>query len=118
MLSALFLARLFLGLRLPDLPYTAPRWYLPLSGAVWGITALAAGSGLLAGRRWAPPVARAAAVAFAAWYWADRLMLVRTDFALRSWPAAAVITLAALGLVTWGLSRPSARGYFGRTTDE
>jgi hypothetical protein len=118
MLSALFLARFFLGLRLPDLPYTVPRWYLPLTGAVWGSAALVTGVGLLAGMRWAVGVARVGATAFAAWAWADRLLLVHTEFSLRSRPAAAAITLAALGLTFWVLSRPHVRRYFGRTMDE
>jgi hypothetical protein len=118
MLSALFLARFFLGLRLPDLPYTVPRWYMPLTGAVWGAAALVTGVGLLAGMRWAAGAARVGAAAFAAWAWADRLLLVPTESALHSWPAAAAITLAALGLTFWALSRPHVRRYFGRTTDE
>jgi hypothetical protein len=118
MLSALFLARLLLGLRLPDLPSTVPRWYVPLTGAVWGSAALVTGVGLLAGMRWAAGAARLGATAFAAWAWADRLLLVHTDFALGSWPAAAAITLVALGLTFWALSRPHVRRYFGRTMNE
>jgi len=117
-LSVLFLARLVLGLRLPDLHYTVPRWYIPLSGGVWGALALGTALGLLTGRPWASPTARFGAILFAAWYWADRLLFVHTEYARRSLPAAAALTLAGLGFTFWALTRPHARTYFGRPTDE
>ena len=86
--AAFYLARLVLSLALPDLPLSVPEWYLPLTGAVWGGAALALGFGLLRGSRrayrflfWAVPI-------YLGWYWADRLLLVRSDFAQRSLPAA------------------------------
>lgn len=117
-LSALYLGRLILGLRLPDLPYTAPRWYIALSGGIWGALTLGTGVALLAGRPWASPAARLEAILFAAWYWADRLLFVHTEYARRSWPAAAALTLAGLGFTFWVLTRPHARRYFGRSMDE
>lgn len=114
--SAFYLARLLLSLALPDLPLSVPEWYFPLTGAVWGGLALFLGIGLLRGSRrayhflfWAAPV-------YLGWYWADRLFLVRSDFAQRSLPAAVVMSAAAIVLVYLALTRPSVRIYFGERT--
>ena len=114
--AAFYLARLVLSLALPDLPLSVPEWYLPLTGAVWGGAALALGFGLLRGSRrayrflfWAVPI-------YLGWYWADRLLLVRSDFAQRSLPAALVMSAIAVALVYLAVTRPSARMYFGERT--
>jgi len=114
--AAFYLARLVLSLALPDLPLSVPEWYLPLTGAVWGGAALVLGFGLLRGSQrafrflfWAVPV-------YLGWYWADRLLLVRSDFAQRSLPAALVMSAIAVALVTLALTRPSVRLYFGERT--
>ena len=114
--AAFYLARLVLSLALPDLPLSVPEWYLPLTGAVWGGAALVLGFGLLRGSRrayrflfWAVPV-------YLGWYWADRLLLVRSDFAQRSLPAALVMSAIAVALVYLAVTRPSARMYFGERT--
>jgi hypothetical protein len=69
---------------------------------------------LIAGRRWAYWAAAMAAPALVIWYWADRLFLVRTDYAQRTWPAAVLGSGILLGLVAYALTRPSTRRYFGR----
>jgi len=114
--AAFYLARLVLSLALPDLPLSVPEWYLPLTGAVWGGAALVLGFGLLRGSRrayrflfWAVPI-------YLGWYWADRLLLVRSDFAQRSLPAALVMSAIAVALVYLAVTRPSARMYFGERT--
>ena len=114
--AAFYLARLVLSLALPDLPLSVPEWYLPLTGAVWGGAALVLGFGLVRGSRrayrflfWAVPV-------YLGWYWADRLLLVRSDFAQRSLPAALVMSAIAVALVVLALTRPSVRMYFGERT--
>lgn len=117
-LSVLYVARLLLGLRLPDLPYTVPRAYIALSGGAWGAIGCAGTIGLFRGLPWAPRLTRVGAVLFAAWYWLDRVLFVHTEYALRSWPGAAVLTLAAVGFTFWALSRPHVRHYFGRSLDE
>lgn len=117
-LAALSLLRLVLSLSLPPLPLTVPRAYLSFTGAVWGAVGLAVGAGLIAGRRWAYRAAAIAAPALVVWYWADRLLLVRTDYAQRTWPAAALVSGIFLGLVAYALTRPSARRYFGRPKDD
>jgi hypothetical protein len=112
-LSAFGLARLSLGISLPALPLTVPRGYLALSGGVWAAAGLATAVGLFYGARWAPRLARAAAIVLAAWYWGDRLLFVQTDFARQSWPAALSSTLAALLALFWVLRRSTVRHFFG-----
>ena len=114
--AAFYLTRLVLSLRLPDLPLSVPSWYLPLTGAVWGGGSLVLGIGLLRGSRrayrtlfWAVPV-------YLAWYWADRLLFVRSDFAQRSLPAALVISAIFVVVVVVAMSRPSTRVYFEERT--
>jgi len=114
-LAALSLARLILSLSLPLLPLTVPPAYLTATGAIGVVLGLAVGIGLLAGRRWAYPSAAALTAVLTVWYWADRWLLVRTDYAQRTWPGAVVVTLILLALVAYAWSRPSTRRYFGRS---
>jgi hypothetical protein len=116
--AAFYLARLALGLALPDLPLSVPDWYLPLTGAVWGALALATGVGLWRGARrayramfWLTPL-------YLAWYWADRLLFMRSDFAQRSQPAAVVLSVVGVAAVYLVLTRHAARFYFEESTDE
>jgi len=95
---------------------SVPAWYLPLTGAIWGGVALVLGLGLLRGSRrayrllfWAVPI-------YLGWYWADRLLFVRTDFAQRSLPAALLMSAVALAAVALALTRPAVRTFFGETT--
>ena len=111
-LAALQFARLALGLGLPALPLSIPRWYIPLLSAVWGLSAALAAYGLLRGHSWAYTLTCWGSVALAAWYWLDRLWLVRSDYARRTWPIGLVFTLIALGAVFWALSRPVTRKFF------
>ncbi len=104
--------RLVVGLSLPDLPLTIPSWYLPMAGGVWGLLGLAAAFGLFGGRSWAPNLVRWGTGAFFIWYWADRLLLARSDYALRSWPLAAALSAGVLVWITWSLRRPAVRAYF------
>ena len=115
-LAAFYLARLVLSLAPPDLPLSVPAWYLPLTGAIWGGVALVLGVGLLRGSRRAYRLLFWAAPIYLLWYWTDRLLFVRSDFAQRSLPAALVLSAVGLALVYLALTRPSARTYFGERT--
>ena len=115
--AAFYLARLVLGLALPDLPMSVPAWYLPLTGAIWGGLALVLGVGLWRGSRRAYRALFWLAPIFVAWYWMDRLLFVRSDFAQRSLPAALVMTILAAGLLYVALTHRSARTYFEENPD-
>jgi len=115
--ATFYLARLALSLSSLDLPLSVPDWYLPLTGAIWGGVALALGLGLLRGSPLAYRFTFWMAVVYWVWYWADRQLLVKTDFAQRSQPAALVVTIVSLILTVWTLTRPSARAFFEESTD-
>jgi hypothetical protein len=112
-LAAVFLIRLTTGLRPPSFPNTIPGWYLPLTGAVWGVGGMVLSYGMLTGKPWAPFLARLSAIAFTAWYWADRLLLAKSDYAALSRPADAAVNLIVLVILLWGLHRDGTRDYFG-----
>ncbi len=112
-LAAVFLIRLATGLRPPSFPNTIPVWYLPLTGAVWGVGGVMLAYGILTGKPWAPSRARVGALGFTAWYWADRLLLAKSDYAALSRPADAAGNLIALVILLWGLHRDGTRDYFG-----
>jgi hypothetical protein len=115
--GAFYLARLALSLSLPDLPLSVPAWYFPLTGAIWGGMALVLGVGLLRGERWARRFTLWIGPIYWLWYWSDRLLLVHTDFAQRSLPAALVLSTGAVVLLLWGLTRPAARAFFEERPD-
>lgn len=115
-LAAVFLIRLATGLRPSSFPNTIPGWYLPLTGAVWGMGGVMLAYGILTGKPWAPSRARVGALVFTAWYWADRLLLAKSDYAALSRPADAAVNLMALAILIWGLHREDSRDYFGERT--
>jgi hypothetical protein len=117
-LAAFYLARLVLGLALPDLPLSVPDWYLPLTGAAWGAVALVEGVGLWRAARRAYRAMFWLTPAYLAWYWADRLLFVRSDFAQRSQPAAIVLSVIGAALVYLVLTRRSVRSYFEERVDD
>ncbi|MGD2253864.1 MAG: hypothetical protein PVF70_13195, partial [Anaerolineales bacterium] len=110
--SSLFLLRLAEALQTIPLPSVVPPWYFPLTGAIWGLGSLAAAVGLFLGWAWARPATLWGAGAFGLWYWADRLLLVQTDYAKRSWPSAAVLTLFFMTGLLWILNLPASRRFF------
>jgi hypothetical protein len=111
-------ARFVLGLALPDLPLSVPKWYIPLTGAVWGMGGLAVGAGLFAGRAWAPAAARASALAFTAWYWSDRLLFAQSDYVVQLRPLSIVVNLMCLGFLFFSLGRRDTIRYFGEIAHE
>ena len=116
--AGLQITRLAAGLRLPDLPFQVPAWYVPLMGALWGGVALATAGGLFAGSPWAPSAARWSSLAYAAWYWADRLWFGQTDYTRRTWPFALAITILCLTVIFVTLNIQSVKRYYQENTNE
>lgn len=116
--SAFYLARLALSLSLPALPLSVPDWYLPLTGGLWGGVGLALAAALWRGVRGADRAAGSAGAVYLLWYWFDRLVFVQTDFAQRSLPTAAVLSVLGAALLYGALTQPSVRDFFLETPDE
>lgn len=108
-----YLIRMAGSLTAPDLPLSVPRWYPGLTGAVWGIAWCAGAASAFFGRRWAPRVILAVGVAFLAWYWFDRMVFVRSAYALRTMPFSAGLTVLGVLLTVIVLRQPSVRAFFG-----
>jgi len=100
----------------PDLPLSVPRGYLPVTGAVWGVGWIGAAVALFTRRRWARRVLILCGVGFLIWYWADRLLFVRSEHALRTLPFSLALTAVGTALVLLALRQPSVRRYFGEST--
>jgi hypothetical protein len=91
--------------------------YLALTGLGWGVVFLAAAWGLWLGRRWAPRYTQGAALAFAAYYWIDRLFVADAAATASSVPFAAVLTALILLFIFWAFSRPKVKAFFGASHD-
>ncbi len=102
----------FAGLGLPDLPYSVPRAYLLARNALWaawgGLSALFA----FRGKPGAAGLLRVGGLLVLGWYWADRLLLARSDYTRSRWPLAVITTALAVTTVAVILSRPKVRDYF------
>ncbi|MCJ7676856.1 MAG: hypothetical protein MUO35_03955 [Anaerolineales bacterium] len=114
-LGAIYLIRMAGGLMAPDLPLSVPRGYLPVTGAVWGLGWVTAAAALFTGRRWAPRMLAVLGTAFLMWYWADRMLFVRSEHALRTLPFSLALTAVGTALVLLALRQPSVRRYFGES---
>ena len=114
--SVIHFAGLVASFRLPELSLPFPDWYLLLRNGLWGLSGLIAAGGLFFSRSWAPSFTQWAGFAFGLWYWSDRLLLARSDYAKRSWPAAAGLTLLAVLWLLWILKRPSIQDFFWEST--
>jgi hypothetical protein len=64
------------------------------------------------GRQSAVGLLRVGGLVGLGWYWADRLLLTRSDFTRDRWPLAALFTVLAVASVAVILSRPNVREYF------
>jgi hypothetical protein len=117
-LGLVYLVRMVGGLTAPDLPLSVPRWYPPLTGAVWGIGWVIAAAASFTGHRSARRLIRVIGVAFLAWYWFDRLVFVRSVYALRTTPFSLGITTLGAILVIVVLRQPTVRRFFGESNDE
>jgi hypothetical protein len=103
---------------MPEFPTSVPQWYLPLTGALWAIVGLLAGTGLFRRLTWAPKFLKWASVCFVAWYWLDRLFFVRSEYGRSNWPASLIISVFALITIFSIQSRLDVRRYFQEKLNE
>jgi hypothetical protein len=117
-LGLVYLLRLVGGLLAPDLPLSVPKWYPPLTGAVWGTAWCAIALAAFIGRRWARRGVLVIGVAFLAWYWLDRLAFARSAYALRSIPFSLLFSALSAGAVIAILRLHAVRAYLGGSGHE
>lgn len=111
-LTAVLFAGFAAGLSLPALPLAVPKWYLLLRNGLWGLSGISAAVGLFFGRAWGPTLTRWWGGVLFVWYWGERLLFARSEFAKRSWPADLGLTVLAMVWALWLLRRSGVRSYF------
>jgi hypothetical protein len=97
--SILFIVRFYLSYHLPNLPITIPRWYLSLTGFVWGLAGLVLSYGLFQIYPWALRMLTWGSLSFSGWYWLDRLFFASSEYSQLNWIASLILTFIALGLI-------------------
>ncbi len=91
--------------------------YLALTGLIAGGIGLFLAWGLWKGRGWAPRFTMLASLAYAAYYWLDRLLLSNADSRRSNLPFSVGATLVLLALIFYILSRRRAKAFFGDDYD-
>lgn len=120
MFTGLQVMRVWAALRswdvLNSLPLQVPPAYFLASGALWATL----GGGLLYGlvlrRAWAPRLARWASVGYAAFFWADRLLLQARGPHNSSWMFEAALGSIVLASVFAIMASPDTKAYYDENT--
>ncbi len=115
-ISAVNIVRFFASFQIPALELNVPIWYFTLTGALWSGVCLALSIGLYTGRQWASKLTSWLSFVYVAWYWLDRILFVKTDYARGSTIAAIGTTILGLGFVLWTVLRSNAASYFQETS--
>jgi hypothetical protein len=90
--------------------------YIGLTGALWGAVGALLAWATWSRQRWALQALLGASAAYAAWAWADRLMVQAQIGA--NWPFAILMTVVVLGYVIAVAIDPRNRAYFGKEAHE
>ena len=101
---------------MPELPISIPKWYLPLTGAFWGLVGLIVSYGLFRGNTWAIKLLSWGSLCFVAWYWLDRFAFVRSEYGRSTWPAAVTFTLITVLIIFLSQKRIDVKAYFQEKT--
>jgi hypothetical protein len=84
--------------------------YIAATGTAWTAVGLFLLWSIWRGKAWTRPAILAAAGAYGAWAWADRLLI--RAWAPPSWPFALVVTILALAYTAWVVLDPDNIPYF------
>jgi len=96
---------------LTGLPGVSPT-YLAFTGLVWASTGLLLFWGLWRGHARAARFAPGYLLAFALYYWLDRIFIANPAISLANWPVTAVLTIVGLAYMFWALRARASRNYF------
>jgi hypothetical protein len=111
-LAALQLLRFLAALRLPDLGYSVPTWYLGVRNGLWFVLLLGIGLSLFSGRRWALRGVQVGTLLLFLWYWIDRLLLVQSNYIRQTSALSALLSITSIALFFWILSRSQVKTFF------
>jgi hypothetical protein len=115
-ITGIHLVRLIQTLSLWDFLSSLPRVspaYLALTGLFWTLAGLPVIAGLWLGRPWAPKATRLFALAYALYWWLERLLLTQVNGEMVNFPFVVGMTALLLFTVIWTFSRPHVKIYFG-----
>ena len=124
-IASLNLVRLYLAISqwkfLAELPAASPL-YLVLTALVWNAAGWPLVWGLWKGKSWAPSRCRTFTLAYAVYFWLERLFLFGRPHGSTGLPSlaslpgygifSAVITVLLVAFVFWTLSRKPVKGFF------
>lgn len=113
--SAANMYRFILSLSLPPLNLTVPQWYISLTGAFWGVIGFWMAYGLLFRREWARKWFLRVSLSYAAWYWLDKLLLVKADYVVATRLVSVALTIMFLGTIGRIMQRTVLKSYFMET---
>ncbi len=91
--------------------------YLVVRGAFWILASLILAWGLWRGNAWAPRFTFLAVIILIVFYWLERLFLVHPDNQNSNISFSAGVSILAIFLTWWVLSRPPSRAFFGAKHD-
>lgn len=116
-ITSLSLLRLVEAVRqwqfLSSLPGVSPI-YLALTGLIWATIGLPLCWGLWRGHTRAAKCAPVYTLAFALYYWFDKIFIANRATSLTNWPVNAVLTIIGLTYTFWALRARISRIYFTR----
>jgi hypothetical protein len=97
---------------LESLPLSISPIYLAGTGLLWGLVGLILFWSLWTGRPWARAAGLIISLAFAAFFWIDRLWVAEPDLIRVRWPSDLAYTVAVLASIWLILNHQKSRAYF------
>jgi len=96
---------------LTGLPGVSPA-YLAFTGLIWASAGLLLFWGLWRGHARAARFAPGYLLAYALYYWLDRIFVANPAISLANWPVTAALTIVGLAYMFWALRARASKKYF------
>jgi hypothetical protein len=97
---------------LESLPLSVSPLYLAGTGLLWGLAGLFFSWSLWTGKPWARISGLVLSLAFAGFFWIDRLWVAEPDLIRIRWPSDLAYTITALAGIWLILNQQASRAYF------